>query len=568
MSSNKILSILKQQIQDNNDLIKSYEKNLASVELKDGNIFLIYDDFSKINLGKFLDNDNSVYKEAKLVKKNYGHDLALTTEIDEVLVINNIEESFKLPKYNNVRVKKLGIQSAEVKNSHLYLYQEDGDKIDAGFVTGQKGEQGPRGKTGVQGNIGDEGPVGKKGESGKEGERGPKGVRGDVGSQGPEGPQGERGFKGMKGDRGEAGDRGERGINGPIGSNGDKGTKGEPGKDGDRGIKGSQGDIGEAGKKGQEGELGPVGPRGYKGERGAEGAQGLLGPRGLTGDQGSKGSKGSNGSIGEKGQKGGMGPEGERGAQGSQGTVGQQGQQGQIGPHGSKGEIGEAGSSGPKGTLGQKGEVGAPGTVGPDGQKGNKGDIGPQGIYGAYIDSRGYLQIVAGDNKSTESAGKVVPNKSLLHNNDISFDENILNTMEVEKSNILGRIVVANGFLNTEYDMNTIVPKCSFSTSRQQGNVLGIICSRSPNYVRNSGFGLVWIIDRSGSIKNGSLIQTSQYVGYGELQTDKIMSSYTIAKSMIDCEFNITSTAYKCIEITLNGGRVKCALLPCIIVCG
>ena len=93
MSSNKILSVLNQQIQNNNNLIKSYEKNLASVELKDGNVFLIYDDFSKINLGKFLDNDNSVYKEAKLVKKNYGHDLALTTTSDEVLVINNIEES-------------------------------------------------------------------------------------------------------------------------------------------------------------------------------------------------------------------------------------------------------------------------------------------------------------------------------------------------------------------------------------------------------------------------------------------------------------------------------------------
>ena len=59
MSSNKILSVLNQQIQNNNNLIKAYEKNLASVELKDGNIFLIYDDFSKINLGKFLDNDNS-----------------------------------------------------------------------------------------------------------------------------------------------------------------------------------------------------------------------------------------------------------------------------------------------------------------------------------------------------------------------------------------------------------------------------------------------------------------------------------------------------------------------------
>ena len=566
--SSKILSILTQQIQNNNNLIKAYEKNLSSVELKDGNIFLIYDDFSKINLGKFLDNDNSVYKDAKLVKKSYGNDLALTTTNDEVLVINNIEETFKLPKFNYVKVNKIGIQSAEVKNSHLYLYQEDGSKIDAGFVIGPKGDQGPRGRVGVQGNIGDEGQKGSKGNSGNEGERGPKGARGDVGGQGPEGPQGERGFKGMKGDRGEDGPRGERGRIGEIGIQGDKGTKGEPGKDGDRGIKGSQGEIGETGKKGENGKIGPVGPIGIKGERGSEGPQGLLGPRGLTGEQGEKGMKGSNGSIGEKGQKGGIGPEGERGPQGIQGINGERGQQGQIGNQGEKGEKGEQGLIGIKGTTGQKGEPGDIGNVGPDGQKGEKGEVGPRGIYGAYIDARGYLQIVNGDNKSTESAGKVVPNKSLLHNNDINFDENILDTMDIEKSNVLGRVVVNNGFLNNNYDMDTIIPKCSFSTARQQSNILGIISSINPNYVRNSGFGLVWVVNKNGSIKNGSLIQTSQYKGYGESQTDKIVSSHTIGKSIIDCEFNLTSSAYKCVELTLQGGRVKCALIPCLIICG
>ena len=564
MSSNKILSVLNQQIINNNKLIKAYEKNLASVELKDGNIFLIYDDFSKINLGKFLDNDNSTYVKAELVNKDYGHDLALTTTNDEVMVINNIEETFKLPKYNYVKVNKIGIESAEVKNSHLYLYQEDGTKIDAGFVAGQKGDQGSRGRTGIQGNIGDEGPRGSKGERGNQGDRGEKGQRGDVGSQGPEGPQGERGFKGMKGDLGEQGERGEKGPRGASGPEGDIGTKGEPGKEGGRGIKGFQGDQGEEGKKGETGTVGAEGKRGVKGERGVEGPQGLLGPRGLTGSQGEKGAKGSDGAIGMKGQKGGIGPEGEVGPQGNIGLLGPAGKEG---PQGSKGEPGEAGPSGPKGSNGQKGAVGNSGNIGPQGNQGQKGEQGDQGIYGAYIDNRGYLQIVSGDNKSTEPAGKVVPNKSILHNHDIKPDENILDTIEVEKSNVLGRVVIANGYVNTNYDMDTVKPKVSFSTARKQANVFGIISSINPNYARNSGLGLVWVVEKNGVINNGSLIQASEFSGYAELQNDDVVHNYTLAKALIDCEFNLTSTAYKCVELTIQGARIKCALIPCSIIC-
>ena len=564
MSSNKILSVLNQQIQNNNNLIKSYEKNLASVELKDGNVFLIYDDFSKINLGKFLDNDNSVYKEAKLVKKNYGHDLALTTTSDEVLVINNIEESFKLPKYNNVRVNKIGIETAEVKNSHLYLYQEDGTKIDAGFVVGQKGDQGPRGRSGIQGNVGDEGPRGNKGERGESGDRGPKGVRGDVGSQGGEGPQGERGIKGMKGDTGEQGERGERGPRGNTGLEGEQGQKGEPGKEGSRGMKGSQGDIGETGKTGLSGTIGPKGPIGQKGERGPEGGQGLLGPRGLTGTQGEKGSKGTSGSMGEKGQKGGIGPEGD---------IGPRGHIGDRGPKGLKGEVGVIGPMGPQGiqgVQGEKGNLGLKGEYGPKGGQGDKGDAGPPGIHGAYIDTRGYLQIVTGEegNQSTEPAGKVVPSEGMLGNYSIGVDKNISDTMTLEQSNCLGRIVVANGQLNTNYNMDTIRPKCSFSSTQQQINVFGVISHINPNYARNRGQGVIWVIENNGPIKNGSLIQTSKFLGYGELQSDNQRYTYTIAKSLIDCNFDVTNSGYKCYEITLQGSVVKCALIPCTLICG
>lgn len=565
MSSNKLLSILNKQIIQNNNLIKSYEKYLASVELKDGNIFLIYDDFSKINLGKFLDNDNSTYKKAELIKKSYGHDLALTTTNDEVLVINNIEETFKLPKYNNVVVRKIGITSAEVKNSHLYLYQDDDTQIDAGFVIGQKGDEGKRGATGNQGVNGDIGPQGKKGERGEEGQQGIKGNRGNIGNQGPEGPQGERGMKGMKGEVGDQGQSGPKGNIGFEGPEGIKGNKGEPGKDGDRGIKGSQGELGDTGQKGVKGEIGLQGEIGHKGERGPEGAQGLFGPRGLTGSQGEKGAKGSNGELGQKGQKGEIGPQGDRGLTGIQGEVGPLGNRGPSGEQGQKGEPGEQGVIG---HVGPKGDIGNIGLTGAIGNKGEKGDIGPQGIYGAYIDSRGYLQIVSGDNQTAEPVGKVVPNKSLLHNDDIDLDENILDTIETEKTNILGRVVVASGYIKSGYDMDTIVPKCSFSTAKQQANVFGVISSLNPNYIRNSGMGLVWVVESNGSIMNGSLVQSSGFVGYGELQVDKTASSYTIGKSLVDCEFNITSSQYKCVELTMNGIKVKCALIPCTLICG
>ena len=100
--------------------------------------------------------------------------------------------------------------------------------------------------------------------------------------------------------------------------------------------------------------------------------------------------------------------------------------------------------------------------------------------------------------------------------------------MEIEKSNILGRVVVANGHINSGADMDTIIPKCSFSTAKQQANVFGVISSINPNYVRNSGMGMVWVTESNGSIMNGSLIQSSGFVGYGELQTDKGLFSFTI----------------------------------------
>ena len=56
--SSKVLQILNRKINDTNqklnDNFKLYERHIMNVELKDKNVFLIYDDYSKVNLGKLL----------------------------------------------------------------------------------------------------------------------------------------------------------------------------------------------------------------------------------------------------------------------------------------------------------------------------------------------------------------------------------------------------------------------------------------------------------------------------------------------------------------------------------
>jgi hypothetical protein len=568
--SSKVLQILNRKINDANqklnDNFKLYEKHIMNVELKDKNVYLIYDDYSKVNLGKFFESSDEKFVDVKLVNKDYGYDLVLTNEADDTFVINNIEETFKLPKYNNLRVHHVGVTSAKILDGYLKLQLSDSSEINAGIVRGNKGEKGTRGMRGDRGEVGFRGENGDKGSQGDTGLRGPKGDIGPRGETGPQGSRGEQGLKGLKGSQGHDGLKGEMGHRGFDGEVGQKGAKGDPGKDGDNGMKGMKGQIGVPGPDGLKGNRGPAGFQGEKGAPGVEGPQGLSGPRGITGDPGERGSKGSEGKQGDQGpigQKGERGPEGEKGVQGKVGETGNKGEPGEIGKRGYEGKHGEKGEEGKKGERGEPGPIGINGSQGPQGKAGQRGQKGDVGINGAYIDKSGHLCIVRDNSTRAERIGNVIPNNTTFRNILVSGSTNLNNIIAVELKESIGRLVAINGNINNDYNIDNIVPQCEITLDGNKNLYFGVITHTNPLYVRTEGLVLIWTSNDVGNLLKGDLLCVSTN-GFAHKKTN--INNVGIAKCLIDCDFNLESSNYKIVEKPVGNTKIRYALLPCLLI--
>ena len=85
--------------------------------------------------------------------------------------------------------------------------------------------------------------------------------------------------------------------------------------------------------------------------------------------------------------------------------------------------------------------------------------------------------------------------------------------------------------------------------------------SRSERLIINSvGEGGIWVCNSNGNIENGDYITSSDYLGYGEKQDDDLLHNYTVAKATIDCNFELDSIYYNCIELNDN---IKVAFISC-----
>ena len=197
-----------------------------------------------------------------------------------------------------------GVKSFEINDEgHLIVTYSDGETVDLGKVTGDKGSDG---KDGVDG------------KPGKDGERGPKG---DTGAPGKDGADGTDGRDGIDGKDGQPGKNGADGEQGPKGDKGDTGAAGQDGKDGEPGTDGrgiaeatvnENGElvltytggetqnlgrvVGADGEKGEDGRDGQDGKPGKDGEKGADGADGR---DGIDGKDGQDGANGTNAPAGE-----------------------------------------------------------------------------------------------------------------------------------------------------------------------------------------------------------------------------------------------------------------------------
>jgi hypothetical protein len=57
-------------------------------------------------------------------------------------------------------------------------------------------------------------------------------------------------------------------------------------------------------------------------------------------------------------------------------------------------------------------------------------------------------------------------------------------------------------------------------------------------YVNSVGEGGIWVINSNGSLESGDYITTSDVPGYGVKQDDDLLHNYTVAKILMDCDFN------------------------------
>jgi hypothetical protein len=189
------------------------------------------------------------------------------------------------------------------------------------------------------------------------------------------------------------------------------------------------------------------------------------------------------------------------------------------------------------------------------------------------------------------------------YTDDSLFDEE---NPDIFKNNYMGRVVIATGKIKTdltkpkekteiEIDPNPDIPKndpeewysvidkdgisvedaipvIQLSRKKKDKRVFGVLGDpkrRTNNInrliVNSIGEGAICVCNINGNIENGDYIQSSDLLGYGEKQDDDLLHNYTIAKSTIDCTFELNSPYYQCYEIE---NSVRVAFIACTYHCG
>lgn len=161
----------------------------------------------------------------------------------------------------------------------------------------------------------------------------------------------------------------------------------------------------------------------------------------------------------------------------------------------------------------------------------------------------------------------------------------------------VGRIVISKGKIKTALKQpdepwkilegkNGITiddshPTVELSRKANDKRVIGVITKRENSkdmenrlVINSLGETAVWVVNSSSNIiRNGDLITSSDEIGYGQLQLDsngmpdEIIRNFTLGKSMIDCNFELDSSEYKC-EIIDESSNLRRAFLPIFVYSG
>jgi hypothetical protein len=86
--------------------------------------------------------------------------------------------------------------------------------------------------------------------------------------------------------------------------------------------------------------------------------------------------------------------------------------------------------------------------------------------------------------------------------------------------------------------------------------------------VNGLGEGAIWITNINGNIENGDYICSSVIPGYGRKQNDDLLHNYTVAKSTMNCNFDLNNDGlYVCEEFQYDGTIYKKAFIGCTYHC-
>jgi hypothetical protein len=173
-------------------------------------------------------------------------------------------------------------------------------------------------------------------------------------------------------------------------------------------------------------------------------------------------------------------------------------------------------------------------------------------------------------------------------------------TPEIFKNNFAGCIVISTGKIKTDYSTITedededgikktdvewksaidkegiliedALPIIKLSRVKKDKRVFGVMGdpTRSNNnkerlIINSVGEGAICVCNTNGNIENGDYIQSSDILGHGEKQDDDILHNYTVAKATIDCNFELNSPYYECIE---RPDGIRTAFIVCTDHCG
>ena len=83
-------------------------------------------------------------------------------------------------------------------------------------------------------------------------------------------------------------------------------------------------------------------------------------------------------------------------------------------------------------------------------------------------------------------------------------------------------------------------------------------------YVNSVGEGAIWVVNTNGTLESGDYITTSNVAGYGMKQDDDILHNYTVAKILMDCDFNpvtqpkrVIKKEFRMVDYWIRYGDVK-----------